>query len=733
MGEPILSIDEVLLALKGVRRSGDNFQAQCPAHDDKTASLSVKRGDKGGILLKCFAGCSYHAIISALGFAPKQLAPPMSSPSGKIIATYDYFDAGGTLRYQVCRLSPKTFRQRQPDGKGGWIWNMRGVARVPYRLPDLKGQSSVYIVEGEKDSDTLWRIGCPATTNVGGAGKWRDSDSDALKSAGILRAVLLPDNDDAGREHMTNVARSLKAVGIGIVYVMLPDLKSKGDVSDWLAAGHTKTDLEKIVGAKPYVLPTSGPFVDESNPVAEDPHGAGQWRHTDLGVAESFVSRFGEKVRYNHKHKEWLIWNCHHWRPDRNEEIRRKASEHVRLWQSEALAIRDLEQKTEVAKFTLRLEKSAALGTIVDLSRSMLPIADSGDNWDRAEFLVGCPNGVIDLRTGELRAGNPDDRITLQTGVPFDSSAECPRWERFITEVFDDQVEIIQFVQRAIGYSLSADTKEQAFFLCVGHGANGKSTLLTVLSSIWGDYSYTADMNVFTTTAGSRDSTPFDLAELLGRRLVIVSETKTNSKMNEQSIKNFTGGERINAQKKFGHPFEFQPVGKLWMGVNHQPKVLDDSHGFWRRVKLIPFTRTFAGSGNNRNLKQELLTESAGILAWAVRGALAWQQEGGLNAPLSVMNATDAYQESEDPILEFLTERTEPDSAAEVPCNGTYLAYKEWAKDQGMSEKETLLKNSFGRLMSKRYDRRHTMSGWRYVGLRVKVRPRDMFTHVESY
>lgn len=729
MPDPTLSLDEFLLALQGVQKAGANYKARCPAHDDHTASLSITTSATGAILLKCFAGCTYHDIITKLGLSSKQLAP--SHPKEKtLVATYDYKDAVGVLRYQVCRFAPKDFRQRQPDGNGGWIWNMKNVRRIPYRLNELAGNTTIYIAEGEKDVDNLWSRGCPATTNVGGAGKWRDSDSDALKAAGVGRVILLPDNDDPGRDHMTTVARSVKAVGLAVILVALPKLPPKGDVSAWFAAGHTKEDLETIVESKPYVLPKGGVSADDDDQAVFDPFGAATWKHTDLGVAESFIHRFGDKVRYNHKHKEWLIWNCHHWRTDKNEEIRRKATEHVRLWQSEAMAIRGHELKQAVAMFTLKLERSAALGTLVDISKSMLPVADTGERWDDNPFLVGCPNGVIDLQTGKLRAGHPDDRVSLQTSVDYDPDARANRWDSFLQEIFSDDAELIAFINRAAGYSLSGETREQCFFMCVGHGANGKSTFLAALSSVWGDYGYTTDTNVFASNAGSKDSTPFDLAELLSRRLVLMSETKTNSRMNEQSIKNFTGGERINAQKKFGHPFEFQPVGKLWMGVNHQPKVIDDSHGFWRRVRLIPFLRIFSGSTDNRNLKRELLAEAPGILAWAVRGCLQWAEQG-LNPPLSVMKATDAYQESEDPILDFIIERTEPDSNAEVPCNGTYMSYKDWAKDQGMTEKEMLSKNSFGRLMTKRYERRHTMYGWRYLGMRVKVRPKDMFSSIE--
>src|SRR5262245_621653 len=202
MGDARLSLDEILLSLKGVKRSGDQYQAQCPAHEDRTASLSVTRGANGGVLLKCFAGCAFDRIIAALGFSSQQLSAPKSQSFGgkrTLICTYDYKDAAGVLRYQVLRYSEngrKTFVQRQPDGAGDWIWKMRGVKLLPNRLNELKECATVYIVEGEKDADNLWRVGLPATTNTAGAGKWRDSYSDTLKSVGVQRAILLPDNDD---------------------------------------------------------------------------------------------------------------------------------------------------------------------------------------------------------------------------------------------------------------------------------------------------------------------------------------------------------------------------------------------------------------------------------------------------------------------------------------------------------------------------------------------------------
>ena len=300
---------------------------------------------------------------------------------------------------------------------------------------------------------------------------------------------------------------------------------------------------------------------------------------------------------------------------------------------------------------------------------------------------------------------------------------------QFLSEVFDDNHDVIAYIQRALGYSLTGDMNEQCFFMCVGHGSNGKSTFLSALESVWGDYAYTTDMKTFTTNNQSADQ-GFDLAELAHRRLILASETKSDSRLNEQALKNFTGGEKMNAQRKYGHPFEYTPTGKIWIGVNHQPRVKDDSFGFWRRVRIIPFERTFAGSSANSRLKDELIAAASGILNWAVAGCLAWLRDG-LSPPASVFTATDAYRDAEDPIAEFLTDATEPDSEGHTPAVAMYRSYLTWAQDQGLTERERLTKTAFGRLLSRRFDKKHTAYGWRYLGVTTKLRPKDLLSQAD--
>jgi hypothetical protein len=259
-------IDLVLPRLRGVKKTSNGWDALCPAHDDHQPSLGVAVAKDGSVLLRCRShGCSAAAICQAIGLQQADLFPPGPGRM-KIVATYDYLDASGKLLYQVVRLDPKGFRQRRPDAgsKRGWAWNLKGVTRVLYRLPEVlrvvaAGQP-VLIVEGEKDADNLARHGLIATTNPGGAGKWREVYSDVLRGAAV---VVLPDNDEPGRQHAEQVARSLLARGASVKVVQLPGLPPKGDVSDWLAAGGTPTELLAVASATPPWAPAAA---DEPEP-----------------------------------------------------------------------------------------------------------------------------------------------------------------------------------------------------------------------------------------------------------------------------------------------------------------------------------------------------------------------------------------------------------------------------------------------------------------------------------
>jgi putative DNA primase/helicase len=264
-------LEKILSRLQGVNRTGQNtYQALCPAHDDRNPSLTVTEADPGGkVLLKCHAGCEAREIMAAISLEMRDLFPhknPAPHTEKKIVATYDYVGEGGRLLYQVVRYSPKAFKQRRPDGAGGWIWNIKGTKTVLYRLPDVlravKDNSTILVVEGEKDADNLRALGFVATCNPMGAGKWQEWFSDSLVSANV---VIISDKDAAGRKHAQAVARSLHGKAARIRVLELPDRGGKAvkDPSDWVAAGGTKEELIALAKETPDWEPGNDPSPEE--------------------------------------------------------------------------------------------------------------------------------------------------------------------------------------------------------------------------------------------------------------------------------------------------------------------------------------------------------------------------------------------------------------------------------------------------------------------------------------
>jgi len=233
--------------VKNLKPVGDGqLKGLCPFHDDRHPSLSVNLETGSWFCHACVVGGGPRHFAKQLG-----VAPPDDGRRDEPGATYDYHDENGQLLYQVVRFRGKKFRQRRPDGSGGWVWGLKDTRRVLYQLSKLKDKATVYVVEGEKDADRLWGIGVPATTCPMGAGKWREEYIEQLKAAGIERVVILPDNDSEGRKHAESVALSCLKAGLQVKVLNLPGLPDKGDVSDWLDNGHVKDDLAEIVSATP--------------------------------------------------------------------------------------------------------------------------------------------------------------------------------------------------------------------------------------------------------------------------------------------------------------------------------------------------------------------------------------------------------------------------------------------------------------------------------------------------
>lgn len=257
-------VDDVLSRLEELdcrpRKSGTGWSARCPAHDDSNPSLHIEEGRTGGVVVHCHAGCTPERVCQALGITITDLKPPTNTSDTRITATYDYHTATGTVGYQVVRLDPKTFRQRRPDGNGGWIWNMHGVPRVLYHLPDviaaIKTGAAIWIAEGEKDADALIRVGVTATCNPGGAGKW---DAEYTKTLAGANVIITADRDEPGRQHAQRVAGALTGVAASVTIVEPAEGK---DAADHLRSGLQLGDFRPltITDAEPPSNNGAGPL-----------------------------------------------------------------------------------------------------------------------------------------------------------------------------------------------------------------------------------------------------------------------------------------------------------------------------------------------------------------------------------------------------------------------------------------------------------------------------------------
>ncbi len=439
---------------------------------------------------------------------------------------------------------------------------------------------------------------------------------------------------------------------------------------------------------------------------------------TDLSNAEAIAKLFGSIVRFDHRRNRWLVWKGHSWKHDNDGSINRLAIDSVRNLYRKAEQIEDLKQRNELAKWAIASENRQRLDSAIAIAKNILPIADSGDGWDSDQMLLSCPNGIVELTSGKLRDGKPEDRITMCTRTEFDSAAQCPRWDKFINEIFEENDVLIHYIQKALGYSLTGLTTEQCAFFGLGKGSNGKSVLFTTLRNILGDYAHSAPASLFQRNITNTSSN--DVAAIENKRFLLSAETLSATRLNEQRLKAWTGGDMETARFLYSEFFSFYPTCKPWLFLNHAPIIEDDSHAFWRRVRLIPFNRKFEGKEVDAKLTEKLHAEHKGILAWLVRGCLLWQAEGLAPTPEIVLTATSDYRSDNDALYEFICDSCGEHVDRGVKVSQIYLAYTKWADAQGQKNKDVLSLSAFGRRMTDKYKKIRAKTGYFYRGIYLK-------------
>lgn len=430
----------------------------------------------------------------------------------------------------------------------------------------------------------------------------------------------------------------------------------------------------------------------------------------------------------------WHVWDGRRWEPDSEDaKAISLAVDTIRKLREDALEMmRDPATQKEgmaVFQWTTVSLNIGKLRAMVELASTYPEVRREADQLDGGEskWLLNCKNGTLDLLTGQIRPHNQKDNLTKLVKTDYDPNAKCPHWEQTLQLAFDGDQSLIEFMQRAIGYSLSGSVAEQCLFICWGEsGNNGKSTILEAVHRLLGTgYAQMSDMKVV--TSGDMDNrVASSLAKLHGARLVSMNEAEEHQRLSESLVKQMTGGDTIEACKKYHEPFNYNPIFKLWIRTNEKPVIRGSNDAIWRRIKLIPFVKPIpAEKRRSRDeVDEELDKEAAGILAWAVRGFQAWKKDG-LQAPEEVTTAVTEYRAEMDIVAQFFEACAELGETNWCYKNDLYLAFQGWLKDNGY--RLYMSSDSFGKRVSRKLPRqdREKMNG-KYVWRGIKINDASM-------
>jgi putative DNA primase/helicase len=397
----------------------------------------------------------------------------------------------------------------------------------------------------------------------------------------------------------------------------------------------------------------------------------------------------GGDLRYCHVWGAWLTWDGRRWKQDETGEEMRRAKATVRAMRAEAIAMPQGDaRRKRLLRHARACEAASRIAAMARLAQSDDRVVVTPDQLDADPWLLNVENGVLDLRTGALCSHRREDFITKLAPVRYDPTALCPHWTAFLDSIFAGDSDLVRFVQRAVGYSLTGDARERVIFILHGGGANGKSTLLEVLLALLGrDYALKARSQML--VAKKENAIPHEIAELKGRRFVAASEVDEGKKLAEAAIKEMTGDDTLRGRFLYQESFSFRAEHKLWLGTNHKPVIRGSDDAIWDRIKPIPFNVRFVdpadpaapidGPRQDKGLRAKLLSELPGILRWALDGCLHWQRDG-LGVVPAVAQANAAYRDEMDHVKDFIAERCACGPELSALTGDLYHNYNDWCR-----------------------------------------------------
>lgn len=628
------------------KRRGHRLDARCPAHDDRSPSLTVSVGKVQPVVFHCHAQCEAEDVLAALDLSWADVCEerrPIERPT--VVARYPYTDENGTVVLTVERVEPGY------DGKRkSFVRVPKGAPSPLYRLPAvleavLDGQP-VYVAEGEKDVDALVAAGVCGTCNPGGAGKFLAAHADALAEAEV---VIVADKDKAGADHAVKVADMLdnKAASLRVVEA------AKGkDAADHLAAGYTVAELVPVTIDELRDRHTEGehtePGLDDDEPLPYRTGPRGGVIAASLGayVGERLGLELGEDGRLWRYHRGVFI-------PDGDQ------------------AARALARHTLGDKFS-----RAAVDECFAWLRSGTPTITGLPDVR----YVNTATGMLDWSTGRLEDHDPKYRSTWQVPVEWSDTHTDGQGEAvlgFLETVFP--ADAIPFALELVGYCLYPGNPFRKAVLLLGAGRNGKTTFLELIRALIGPKACASIP--LQTLAENR----FAVAELYGRAANIAGDLDARSIKRTDTFKTVTGGDEVHAERKYAPPFSFRPWATLLFSANEAPLSADQSDGWFDRWLVVPFTNRIPDDELDPHLLEKLTApaELAALLYLAVDGLRALMSRGGFDPPPSITEAHGAYRERLDTVAAFVAERCSFHIDCWLPRTDLYRNYREWITDGG--------------------------------------------------
>jgi len=454
------------------------------------------------------------------------------------------------------------------------------------------------------------------------------------------------------------------------------------------------------------------------------------YESTDMGNMNRFVDQYKDTIKSTGTPSSWFVWDGMRWKYCKdNTYATQKAYETIKNIETEALQTKDIMRKQELLRWSKQSQSNSKIQSMISMASKHEDLVVSMSDFDKDTSLINCMNGVVDLKSKTLLGIHKHRLISNLARVSYNPNAKAPTFINFINQVFGNDVELIRWVQRAIGYSLTGSVLEQKLFYAYGTGSNGKSTLFEIIMHILNDYSKATDFETFLSKQKSDVRMLEAVGELKGVRYALASETDSHVRFSESTIKKLTGGDTLRGTRLSKSAFEFKPEFKLWFSANHLPYAKDGSFGFWRRIKIIPFTQTFSGSKVNSTLYEQLLQERDGIFHWCVDGAYHWYKElkksggkSGLGPCKAIDEATEEYKSENDVLGNFINHTVEVEVGSQVEARDLYNAYTTWANDNTSDDNTYPISETFfgKRMVERGLKKKRVAGGYLYVDIKLK-------------